>query len=99
MEVIVLYAKRPADAGLFHIVGQILCHFFCERKNKRALVLCNARFNFFVDVFHLSFARSDIDKRVEKSGGAYQLLNDLRALFDFLFTRCRRYINHLVQFF
>ena len=86
------------NADIFHIIRQIFRHTFCQCRDKNLISL----FYFFIDfsdqVIDLTFHRTHLNLRIQKSGRADDLLCAEHLMIRLILSRCRRDKHHLIQF-
>ena len=86
-----------ANADVFQILCQILCHFLGQRGDKRALTFLNLFVDFADQIVDLSLNRPDQNLRIQQTGRANDLFHDLSGPFPFIFPWCGRNINPLMD--
>ncbi len=83
--------------AVFQIIGQILRHLFGQRRYQHPLASGRSRVDLPNEVVNLSLYRPHNDLRIEQTGRADNLLDDLTRARELVFARRRRDINDLVQ--
>ncbi len=85
-----------ADAGLFHIVGQILCHTLRQRRHENFVVFFSFFLYFRNQIVDLSLHRAYLDIRVEKAGRADDLFGAQQLVVCLVVARRGRYEEDLI---
>ena len=86
-----------ADAGLFHIVGQILCHTLRQRRHENFVVFFSFFLYFRNQIVDLSLHRAHLDIRVEKAGRADDLFGAQQLVVCLVVARRGRYEEDLID--
>jgi hypothetical protein len=79
------------------IVGQILGHLLCERRDNRTFTAFDSASYEFEQIVDLTFGRLDSYAWIDDASGTYELFDDLLTSFQFIRSGRCAHVHDLID--